>query len=191
MSARLVGSEPSFCVPSLTPSVGEVGPAGVGALGVGKSLLRPREGALSARLVGSESSFCVPSPAKRGRWPGARRVPGRRGLLPAGGVDLITASLLARDYLSSDYEAGAICGKMDDMDESEDYQLPPGRQPYDVLNGLRIGALAGGIVGAIVLVVTSLESLWVLLVGAAIGAVVGYVYERRKLNAARDSSQQS
>ena len=80
---------------------------------------------------------------------------------------------------------------MDAMDESEDYQLPPGRQPYDALNGLRIGALAGGIVGAIVLVVTSLESLWVLLVGAAIGAVVGYLYERRKLNAARDSSQQS
>lgn len=79
---------------------------------------------------------------------------------------------------------------MDGMDESEDYRLPPGRQPYDVLNGLRIGALVGGIIGAIVMVLTSLDSLWVLLVGAAIGAVVGYLYERRRLNAARTSSPQ-
>ena len=41
------------------------------------------------------------------------------------------------------------------MDESDDYRLPPGRQPYDVLNGLRIGALVGGIVGAIVLIFAS------------------------------------
>jgi hypothetical protein len=79
---------------------------------------------------------------------------------------------------------------MDVMDESEDYRLPPGRQPYDVLNGLRIGALAGGIVGAIVMAATTLDSLWVLLVGAAIGAVVGYLYERRRLSAARTSSPQ-
>ena len=71
------------------------------------------------------------------------------------------------------------------MDESEDYQLPPGRQPYDVLNGLRIGALVGGILGAIVMVVSTWDSLWVLLVGAAIGGGVGLLYERRKLKAAR------
>ena len=71
------------------------------------------------------------------------------------------------------------------MDESEDYRLPPGRQPYDVLNGLRIGALSGGIVGAIVMALTSLDTLWVLLVGAAIGGAIGYLYERRRLNAAR------
>ncbi len=76
------------------------------------------------------------------------------------------------------------------MDESEDYQLPPGRQPYDVLNGLRIGALVGGILGAIVMVLTSLDSLWVLLVGAAIGAAIGYFYERRRLTAARSSPPQ-
>ncbi len=72
------------------------------------------------------------------------------------------------------------------MDESDDYRLPPGRQPYDVLNGLRIGALVGGIIGAIVLALTSLDSLWVLLVGAVIGGAIGYLYERRRLNAARN-----
>jgi len=77
------------------------------------------------------------------------------------------------------------------MDESEDYQLPPGRQPYDVLNGLRIGALVGGILAAIVMVFTSLNSLWVLLIGAAIGGVVGYLYERRRLHAARSAPPQS
>lgn len=71
------------------------------------------------------------------------------------------------------------------MDESEEYRLPPGRQPYDVLNGFRIGALVGGILGAIVMVVTSFDSLWVLLVGAVVGGAIGYVYERRRLNAAR------
>lgn len=71
------------------------------------------------------------------------------------------------------------------MDESEEYRLPPGRQPYDVLNGLRIGALVGGILGALVMVVTSFDSLWVLLVGAVIGGAIGYLYERRRLNAAR------
>jgi uncharacterized protein YcfJ len=74
---------------------------------------------------------------------------------------------------------------MDAMDESDDYRLPPGRQPYDVLNGLRIGALVGGIIGAIVMVVTGVQSLWVLLAGAVIGGLVGYLYERRRLNAAR------
>jgi hypothetical protein len=77
------------------------------------------------------------------------------------------------------------------MDEREDYQLPPGRQPYDVLNGLRIGALVGGILGAIVMVLTSLDSLWVLLIGAAIGGVAGYLYERRRLNAARSAPPQA
>lgn len=76
------------------------------------------------------------------------------------------------------------------MDESEEYRLPPGRQPYDVLNGLRIGALVGGILAAIVMVVTSFDSLWVLLVGAVIGGATGYLYERRRLNAARTAPPQ-
>ena len=74
------------------------------------------------------------------------------------------------------------------MDDQDDFRLPPGRQPYDVLNGLRIGALVGGILGAILIVVTPLDSLWVLLAGAVIGGLVGYLYERRRLNAARASS---
>ena len=51
--------------------------------------------------------------------------------------------------------------------------------------------IAGGILAAIVMVFTSLNSLWVLLIGAAIGGVAGYLYERRRLNAARSAPPQS
>jgi len=64
-------------------------------------------------------------------------------------------------------------------------RLPPGRQPYDRLVGLRVGAVAGGLFGGIVGVVTGAP--WLLLVGAGIGAVVGYVTERRKV---RNEAQQ-
>lgn len=64
-------------------------------------------------------------------------------------------------------------------------RLPPGRQPYDRLVGLRVGAVAGGVFGGIVGVVTGAP--WLLLVGAGIGAVVGYLTERRKV---RNEAQQ-
>jgi hypothetical protein len=59
-------------------------------------------------------------------------------------------------------------------------RLPPGRQPYDMLNGFRIGALAGGLMGALGAAVTNTRVVWVVLVGAAAGAVIGYWTERRR-----------
>lgn len=65
------------------------------------------------------------------------------------------------------------------MEPSDGDQLPPGRQPYDSLTGLRVGAIAGGLLGAVGAVV--LNAPWLILVGAIIGAASGYLTERRKV----------
>ncbi len=57
---------------------------------------------------------------------------------------------------------------------------PAGRQPYDPLNGLRIGALAGGILGIAATALLSFSNIWLTLVGAVIGAVVGYWWEKQR-----------
>jgi len=66
------------------------------------------------------------------------------------------------------------------MSESTPPRLPPGRQPYDLLNGLRVGAFAGLAVGAIATALTRIP--WLLLIGAIGGAAIGYLWERRRLN---------
>jgi uncharacterized membrane protein len=58
-------------------------------------------------------------------------------------------------------------------------RLPPGRQPYDALNGLRVGAFAGLVLGATVAALTRIA--WFLLIGAIAGTIAGYVWERRRI----------
>jgi hypothetical protein len=65
------------------------------------------------------------------------------------------------------------------VEKDDGYRLPPGRQPYDPLNGLRIGAFAGGILGAIAAGVT--RFVWFLPAGAVLGGAVGYLSERATL----------
>ena len=57
-------------------------------------------------------------------------------------------------------------------------RLPPGRQPYDSLNGLRVGGLAGALLGGVVALV--LGSPWLILGGAIVGAASGYFYEQTR-----------
>ncbi|MEA2011143.1 MAG: hypothetical protein U9N78_10605 [Actinomycetota bacterium] len=65
------------------------------------------------------------------------------------------------------------------MSDRTPSRLPPGRQPYDVLNGLRVGAFAGLALGAIATALTRVA--WFLLIGVVAGAVVGYLWERRRI----------
>lgn len=58
-------------------------------------------------------------------------------------------------------------------------RLPPGRQPYDALNGLRVGAFAGLVLGATAAALTRIA--WYLLIGTIAGAIVGYVWERPRI----------
>jgi hypothetical protein len=66
----------------------------------------------------------------------------------------------------------------------DDKPLPPGHQPYDPLNGLRVGALAGGLLGAPLTALT--RSPWFVIGGAGLGAVAGYLRERGRLESERD-----
>ncbi len=65
------------------------------------------------------------------------------------------------------------------MARSRRTRLPPGRQLYDPLNGLRVGVFAGVIVGGAVFALTG--AVTALIGGAVLGGAVGYVSERRRL----------
>lgn len=65
-------------------------------------------------------------------------------------------------------------------DTDQPMKLPAGRPPWDPWNGLRVGALTGGIVGVLVAVGLSITPLGPVLFGAIGGGVLGYRSERRK-----------
>lgn len=66
------------------------------------------------------------------------------------------------------------------MAEHESDPLPAGRPPWDTWNGVRVGLLAGGAVGVVLVTIAGSNLYWLALVPAAIGGVVGYWSEWRK-----------
>ena len=58
--------------------------------------------------------------------------------------------------------------------------LPPGRQPWDPVNGLRIGALIGALLGAGVGALVGVLELWVIALAAIAGGLLGWRSEKRK-----------
>ena len=63
-------------------------------------------------------------------------------------------------------------------------RLPPGVQPYDALNGFRVGAFAGALLGAIPTFIVATP--WFVIGGALLGGVAGYLTQRKRLD--RDAS---
>ena len=61
-----------------------------------------------------------------------------------------------------------------------DDRLPEGRPPWDPLNGLRIGALAGAVIGVSLTLITPASGIWLMVVGAIVGGAIGYWSEKRK-----------
>ena len=57
---------------------------------------------------------------------------------------------------------------------------PAGTTPWDRWNGARVGGLVGAILGMLAALMFDPRPFWLVLVGAAIGAAVGYWSERRK-----------
>lgn len=71
-----------------------------------------------------------------------------------------------------------------------DRRFPPGRQPYDLFNGMRIGALVGVILGAVLTALWDL-GVWPILAGAVVFGAVGFAYERRAVERDRRASSGS
>lgn len=59
--------------------------------------------------------------------------------------------------------------------------MPAGRQPYDALNGLRIGAMAGALLGALVALLIGTGMVWLIVSAGAIGGLAGYRFEQRQI----------
>lgn len=53
---------------------------------------------------------------------------------------------------------------------------------HDPINGMRVGMLAGGLLGALVTVLTSVSLVWLVFVLGIVGGAVGYWTERRRRN---------
>ena len=51
---------------------------------------------------------------------------------------------------------------------------------HDPINGLRVGALAGGLLGAVIILLTSASYAWVVLVLGVTGGAIGYLTERSR-----------
>jgi len=64
------------------------------------------------------------------------------------------------------------------MSDDQRHPLPPGVQPYDGLNGIRIGAITGGVVAILPAAILGGAPFW-LLGGAVTGGIAGYVWENR------------
>jgi uncharacterized protein YcfJ len=51
---------------------------------------------------------------------------------------------------------------------------------HDPINGMRVGALAGGLLGALFTVVTTTSLAWMVLVLGVVGGAIGYLTERSR-----------
>ncbi len=75
---------------------------------------------------------------------------------------------------------------MEAMAEHQRDRLPAGRPPWDTWNGVRVGLLAGGAIGVVLVAIAQSSLYWVALIPAALGGVIGYLSESRKR---RDSTE--
>jgi hypothetical protein len=60
-------------------------------------------------------------------------------------------------------------------------RLPAGTQPYDPLNALRVGALAGAGLGGLIGILLSWLTPWLVVAGAGLGGFLGYRREKRRI----------
>lgn len=65
------------------------------------------------------------------------------------------------------------------MSDESGSRYAPGRNPWDPINGFRVGALAGGIIGVLPVALLGGGYFWAVIAGAALGGVAGFWIEKR------------
>ena len=65
------------------------------------------------------------------------------------------------------------------MEKSERPRLAPGREPWDPVNGLRIGGFVGALTGAAISLTVSTGLVWLVPLLGIIGAAIGFWSEKR------------
>ena len=60
-------------------------------------------------------------------------------------------------------------------------RYPEGHQPWDPINGMRVGSFTGALVGAGAALIVGSAFLWFIFGGAAVGGAIGYFEQKRKL----------
>lgn len=63
---------------------------------------------------------------------------------------------------------------------------PAGRQPYDTMKGAQVGALTGGVLAMIPLALNVPGGFLLVVGGALLGGGIGFLWERRQLQAAEE-----
>lgn len=66
------------------------------------------------------------------------------------------------------------------MAEHQRDRFEAGRPPWDTWNGVRVGLLAGGSIGVVLVAISGSNLYWLALIPAVLGGVVGYWSESRK-----------
>ncbi len=78
-------------------------------------------------------------------------------------------------------DGGGETGSVMVMPSNDDGpRIPSNPEPHDPLNGIRVGALIGGLFGALITALTSVANAWLVFIGAAVGAAVGYRSQRKR-----------
>ncbi|MGI9665766.1 MAG: hypothetical protein ACR2N2_01525 [Acidimicrobiia bacterium] len=67
------------------------------------------------------------------------------------------------------------------MTDQDNEPLEPGQQPYDGMNAVRIGMLAGGILGIVAGIFVG-ASVWLMIGGAVLGGAGGAMLHRSMSN---------
>lgn len=57
---------------------------------------------------------------------------------------------------------------------------PSGWQPWDAANGLRVGILAGGLIGVAVIALTNVSSFWIVVACGVVGGGIGFWSGKRR-----------
>ena len=77
---------------------------------------------------------------------------------------------------------------MDVVTSNQSPKLPAGVPPWEMFSGLRVGIIAGGLVGGAV-VALGVASIWPIFGGGVVGGTIGFILGRRRMRNPRPADE--